>query len=836
MRLLLLLLTLCITSCYAATTVALDVHDGDEFNEVRVATGASSLLGFDVNGEPARILLGTNLSLSGTTLNASGTGGGGGGTWGTITGTLADQLDLAAALAAKAPLASPTFTGTVTIPSGASIAGYLTTATAASTYAALAGSYADPAWITSLAWSKISSKPTTLSGYGITDAITAATAASTYAALAGSYADPAWITSLAWSKISGKPTTLSGYGITDAITAATAASTYAALAGSYADPAWITSLAWSKISSKPTTLSGYGITDAITAATAASTYQPLDADLTSIAALTTTSFGRDLLTLADASATRTALELGQGDGVAFGSLSLLTSGLGITFTHSDGVGGAHVTSQLLPPISSDPYIWNLPANPSGEATLLSTDSSLNGSKIASGTVAAARLGSGTSISTKFLRGDNTWQTISGGGDALTSSSLAQFAATTSAELRGVLSDESGTGQILTTNGSAASLTDFPTFNQSTTGNAATATALQTGRAINGVTFDGTAAITVPAAAGTLTGTELAANVVTSSLTSVGTITSGTWQGSIIAPAYLGSGTSITTKFLRGDGTWQTISAGGDALTSNPLSQFAATTSAQFAGVISDETGTGAVVLASSPTLTTPNLGTPSAITLTNGSGLPLSTGVTGTLALANGGFGAALTDPNGDRIPFWDDSAGTITWLEVGSGLSVSGTTMTATGGGGGGGKVAQVVIAKDSTSKNTAATIPLDNTKPQNTEGEEYSEINVTITPTNASSLLKIEVELNVSAAGVSTVVGSVFRDSEADALDSRWVTVPSASYVGQLSIRAFVTAGSTSSQTFKVRWGVISSGTVYLNNSGGTAYLGGANRSSMTVTEILP
>jgi hypothetical protein len=58
-----------------------------------------------------------------------------------------------------------------------------------------------------------------------------------------------------------------------------------------------------------------------------------------------------------------------------------------------------------------------------------------------------------------------------------------------------------------------------------TGNAGTATALATARAINGVNFDGTAAITVPAAAGTLTGTTLASNVLSSSLTSLGTITS-----------------------------------------------------------------------------------------------------------------------------------------------------------------------------------------------------------------------------------------------------------------------------------------------------------------------
>lgn len=52
------------------------------------------------------------------------------------------------------------------------------------------------------------------------------------------------------------------------------------------------------------------IVGALSASTAASTYQPLDADLTSIAALTTTTFGRSLLTQADAAATRTTIGLG----------------------------------------------------------------------------------------------------------------------------------------------------------------------------------------------------------------------------------------------------------------------------------------------------------------------------------------------------------------------------------------------------------------------------------------------------------------------------------------------------------------------------------------------
>ena len=77
------------------------------------------------------------------------------------------------------------------------------------------------------------------------------------------------------------------------------------------------------------------------------------------------------------------------------------------------------------------------------------------------------------------------------------------------------------------------------------------------------------------------------------------------------------------------------SGAGDALTTDPLSQFAATTSSQFAGVISDETGTGAVVLANSPSLVNANLNTPSALTLTNATGLPGATGITGDIPFAN---------------------------------------------------------------------------------------------------------------------------------------------------------------------------------------------------------
>jgi hypothetical protein len=73
------------------------------------------------------------------------------------------------------------------------------------------------------------------------------------------------------------------------------------------------------------------------------------------------------------------------------------------------------------------------------------------------------------------------------------------------------------------------------------------------------------------------------------------------------------------------GTTRTLTvpdaSGTLALTSNNLSVFAATTSAQLAGVISDETGSGALVFANSPTLVTPTLGAASATTILLGDGL-----------------------------------------------------------------------------------------------------------------------------------------------------------------------------------------------------------------------
>jgi hypothetical protein len=47
------------------------------------------------------------------------------------------------------------------------------------------------------------------------------------------------------------------------------------------------------------------------------------------------------------------------------------------------------------------------------------------------------------------------------------------------------------------------------------------------------------------------------------------------------------------------------------------------------------------------------------------------------VALADGGTGASLADPNADRIMFWDDGSGNVDWLTAGTGLTLSGLTLT---------------------------------------------------------------------------------------------------------------------------------------------------------------
>ena len=112
-----------------------------------------------------------------------------------------------------------------------------------------------------------------------------------------------------------------------------------------------------------------------------------------------------------------------------------------------------------------------------------------------------------------------------------------------------------------------------------------------------------------------------------------------------------------------------ISTGVDGLGSGVATFLVTPSSANLASALTDETGTGAAVFANSPTLVTPALGTPSAVVLTNGTGLPISTGVSG---LASNVATFLATPSSANLISAVTD--------ETGTGLLVFGTSPTFTG------------------------------------------------------------------------------------------------------------------------------------------------------------
>lgn len=115
------------------------------------------------------------------------------------------------------------------------------------------------------------------------------------------------------------------------------------------------------------------------------------------------------------------------------------------------------------------------------------------------------------------------------------------------------------------------------------------------------------------------------------------------QASSLVSGYLSSTDWTTFNSKQASGSYITALT-GDVTATGPGSS--AATVAKIQGTtVSGTTGTGNIVFSGSPALVTPALGTPSAVVLTNGTGLPIIAGTTGTLTIARGGTGQT-TAPN----------------------------------------------------------------------------------------------------------------------------------------------------------------------------------------------
>ncbi|MBC3540670.1 hypothetical protein ACFSC6_12330 [Rufibacter sediminis] len=150
------------------------------------------------------------------------------------------------------------------------------------------------------------------------------------------------------------------------------------------------------------------------------------------------------------------------------------------------------------------------------------------------------------------------------------------------------------------------------------------------------------------------------------------------------------------------------------------------------------------------------------------------------------------------------------------------------------GGKLVDLAYAEYSTYGTTLAQIPLDNSKPQITEGVEI--LSATITPKKTTNKIRATVSgmFSTDVGGVSTVIA--LFDGGSDALKTTAITAPAAGYIMSVAFDLVYTPGVTTAKTFSVRVGRGQpTFTVHLNGVNGVGmFFNGSSKWTLTLEEI--
>ena len=167
----------------------------------------------------------------------------------------------------------------------------------------------------------------------------------------------------------------------------------------------------------------------------------------------------------------------------------------------------------------------------------------------------------------------------------------------------------------------------------------------------------------------------------------------------------------------------------------------------------------------------------------------------------------------------------TILNADIGTAAAIATTKLGA-------GAIVQVVNVMDSAVGTGTGVYNLDDSVPANTEGDEA--FTLAVTPTNASNKLKIEVVVNIASSIQARAFAGLFQDTTSAALAAATIWIPNANNLGLISFTHYMTAGTTSATTFKVRIGSNSAATTTFNGYSAGRIFGGVIPSSITITEI--